>query len=88
MILPAIGPEARCRIGAANDRFVWQGEQRGLRHKVCLWLQPESDVWFWRLDVVNNRTGELSCDAVFIQDLRPRRAGLPDGQRGVREPVP
>ena len=75
MILPVIGPEAPCRIGAADDRFVWQGEQHGLRHRVCLWLHPESDVWFWRLDVVNNRTAELSCDAVFIQDL-----GL--GERG------
>ena len=75
MILPVIGPEAPCRIGAADDRFVWQGEQRGLRHKVCLWLHPESDVWFWRLDVVNKGSGELSCDAAFIQDL-----GL--GERG------
>jgi len=75
MILSLAGPDAPCRIGAAHDRFVWQGEQQGLRHKVCLWLHPESDVWFWRLDVVNNRTDELSCDAVFIQDL-----GL--GERG------
>jgi 1,2-beta-oligoglucan phosphorylase len=75
MILPVIGPEAPCLIGAADDRFVWQGEQQGLRHKVCLWLHPESDVWFWRLDVVNKGSGELSCDAVFIQDL-----GL--GERG------
>ena len=62
-------------IGADDGRFVWQGEEQGLRHKVCLWLHPETDVWFWRLDVVNNRTDELSCDAVFIQDL-----GL--GERG------
>jgi 1,2-beta-oligoglucan phosphorylase len=69
MILPVIGPEAPCRIGAADDRFVWEGELGGLRHQVCLWVHPESDVWFWRLDVVNRAAGELSCDAVFIQDL-------------------
>ena len=26
MILPVVGPEARCRVGAADDRFVWEGE--------------------------------------------------------------
>ena len=69
-----IGPEAPCRIGAADDRFVWQGEQHGLRHEVCLWLHPDSDVWFWRVDVVNQRDG--NCHAMrVIQDL-----GL--GERG------
>ena len=75
MILPVIGPEAPCRTGAAEDRFVWQGEQRGLSHQVCLWLHPESDVWFWRLEVANMGASQLSCDAVLVQDL-----GL--GERG------
>src|SRR5271157_5881997 len=75
MTLPVIGPEAPCRVAAADHRFVWRGEQRGLSHQVCLWLHPDSDVWFWRLDVVNRRDRELPCDAVFIQDL-----GL--GERG------
>src|SRR5208337_3218610 len=38
MVLSLAGPDAPCRIGAADDRFIWQGEQRGLRHRVCLWL--------------------------------------------------
>ena len=75
MILPVIGPEAPCRIGGADDRFVWRGEQNGLSHQVCLWLHPGSDVWFWRVDVANRRREELLCDAVFVQDL-----GL--GERG------
>src|SRR5574337_2194902 len=36
-ILPVIGPEAKLRIGAANDRYVWEGEQRGVSHRVTLW---------------------------------------------------
>ncbi len=75
MILPMAGREARRQIGAGDDRFVWQGEQQGLSHRVCLWVHADSDVWFWRVDVVNRRDRELPCDAVFIQDL-----GL--GERG------
>jgi 1,2-beta-oligoglucan phosphorylase len=74
-ILPVIGPEAPCRIGVADDRVVWQGEQRGLSHQVTLWLHPDFNAWFWRVHVVNRSDGELSCDAVLIQDL-----GL--GERG------
>ena len=74
-VLPLIGPGARCRIGVADDRFVWQGERLGLRHEVTLWLHPDSDVWFWRVHVVNQRDNGLPCDALLIQDL-----GL--GERG------
>ena len=75
MSLPLIGPEAPCRIGGADDRFIWQGEQNGLSHQVCLWLHPDSDLWFWRVDVENRRREELRLDAVLVQDL-----GL--GERG------
>ena len=68
-ILPVIGPEARLRVGGSNDRFVWEGEESGVSHRVTLWLNPRSSAWFWRLDVANRRESELSCDAVFIQDL-------------------
>jgi 1,2-beta-oligoglucan phosphorylase len=69
MTLPIVGPEARCRVGAADDRFVWTGEQCGVHHQVSLSLHPDSNVWLWRIDVVNQRDRELPCDAVFIQDL-------------------
>ena len=75
MNLPVVGAEAPCRVAAADDRFVWRGERRGLDHEVCLWLDPDSDVWFWRLQVANRRDRGLPCDAVFVQDL-----GL--GERG------
>ena len=68
-ILPVIGPEAGLRVGAADDRVVWEGEESGVSHRVTLWLHPRSSVWLWRLEVVNRRDSELSCDAVFIQDL-------------------
>ena len=31
MILPVMGPEARLRVGASDDRYVWEGEESGLR---------------------------------------------------------
>ena len=69
MILPIVGPEASCQVGAADDRFVWQGEQQRLRHHVCLWMHPDSNVWLWRVNVVNLRGRKVPCDAVLIQDL-------------------
>ena len=67
--LPLIGAEARCRIGAAADRFIWAGDRHGARHKVTLWLTPDLDAWFWRVEVLNRGDRELPCDAVLIQDL-------------------
>ena len=69
MILPVMGPEARLRVGASDDRYVWEGEESGLRHRVTLWLHPRLNAWFWRVEVVNDRERDVSCDAVFIQDL-------------------
>ncbi len=68
-ILPVIGPEAGLRVGWSDDRYVWEGEQSGLSHRVTFWLHPRVNAWFWRVEVVNRRDGELPCDAVFIQDL-------------------
>ena len=68
-ILACAGAEASRRIGVADDRFVWEGEQRGVLCRVALWLAPDSNVWLWRLAVVNRRETELPCDALFIQDL-------------------
>ncbi|MGD1038899.1 MAG: cellobiose phosphorylase, partial [Roseiarcus sp.] len=68
-ILACAGAEASRRIGVADDRFVWEGEQRGVLCRVALWLAPDSNVWLWRLVVVNRRETELPCDALFIQDL-------------------
>jgi cellobiose phosphorylase len=69
IILPVIGPEAGLRIGAADDRFVWEGEQSGLSHRVTLWLHPRMNIWLWRVEVASRRDSEVPCDAVFIQDL-------------------
>jgi cellobiose phosphorylase len=68
-IAPVIGPYAGIRFGATDDRFVWEGEQSGVGHRVTLWLHPSSDLWLWRVDVVNQRGSELLCDAILIQDL-------------------
>ena len=68
-IVPVIGPEAQGRLGVAEDRIIWQGDQHGVHHQVSLWLHGNSNVWRWRLDVTNKRDEDLLCDAVFIQDL-------------------
>lgn len=69
VILPVIGPNARCRVGVGEDRFVWQGEQKGLRHRVSLWLHPDLNLWLWRVEAHNLRDREISCDAILIQDI-------------------
>src|SRR6202020_2892053 len=68
-ILPVIGPEAGLRVGASDDRYVWEGEASGVGHRVTLWLHPRLNAWFWRVEIVNRRDEQLPCDAVLIQDL-------------------
>ena len=68
-ILACAGADAARQIGAADDRFVWEGEERGVLCRAMLWLAPNANVWLWRLAVVNRRAAELPCDALFIQDL-------------------
>jgi cellobiose phosphorylase len=68
-ILSCVGPEASCRVGAADDRFVWEGERQGVSSRVTLWLAADANVWLWRVRIVNRRDAELPCDAVLIQDL-------------------
>src|ERR1700727_723394 len=68
-ILPVMGPETPLRVGASDDRYVWEGEQSGVGHRVTLWLHPRLNAWFWRVEIVNRRAEQLPCDAVLIQDL-------------------
>jgi cellobiose phosphorylase len=68
-IAPLAGADARSRFGVGPDRFVWEGEQDGFRHQASLWLHSSSNVWLWRVHVVNLRDGEAPCDAVLVQDL-------------------
>ena len=73
--LEAVGPGARVDFGAAADRFVWEGRAEGLRHRVVLWLDPERDLWLWRVTVTNEGSDPRRCAATLVQDL-----GL--GERG------
>lgn len=68
-ILPLVGSRTRCQIGAAGDRFVWQGQHQGMRHHVTLWLHPRSNLWLWRVEVSNLGDREAPCDLIFVQDL-------------------
>ena len=68
-VAEAAGPEARAAFGAGRDRFVWQGEAKGLTHRLTLWLHPEQNLWLWRLGVINRTERAVNCDAILIQDL-------------------
>ena len=68
-LCPPSGPETLLRVGSSNDRYVWEGEESGVRHRVTLWLHPRLNAWFWRVEVANDREEKLPCDAVLIQDL-------------------
>jgi 1,2-beta-oligoglucan phosphorylase len=67
--LAVMGPETPLRVGSSDDRYVWEGAESGVGHRVTLWLHPRLNAWFWRVEVVNRRDEELPCDAVLIQDL-------------------
>lgn len=65
----AAGADADLRLGAAEDRFVWQGESAGLRHEVSLWLHPHLPLWLWRTEIVNGRPEAATCDVLLVQDV-------------------
>src|SRR5277367_3365607 len=67
--LSVMGPETPLRVAASDDRYVWEGEQSGVGHRVTLWLHPRLNAWFWRVEIVNRRDEQFPCDAVLIQDL-------------------
>jgi len=69
MMLSVAGAQARCRIGATADGFLWQGEMSGVAHQVALQLQAHRNIWLWFVQVRNQRDEPLSCDALLIQDL-------------------
>ncbi len=68
-IIEIVGPEARFRFGAGADRFVWEGETGGLRHRATLWLAPDSTIWFWQIEIAHEGRGEVTCDVLLVQDL-------------------
>jgi cellobiose phosphorylase len=69
MILTVAGAEARCRIGATGECFLWHGELGGIAHEVTLQLHAEQNLWLWIVQVRNRREELLRCDALLIQDL-------------------
>lgn len=68
-VVQAVGPYADLRLGAADDRFVWEGESFGIRHRVTLWLHPREAMWFWRVEATNTLRLDVPCDAILVQDV-------------------
>jgi cellobiose phosphorylase len=69
LIVPLAAAQARCRIGATDDRIVWQGEAAGVAHEVSVRLAAQQNLWLWHVQVSNRRGETLSCDVLLIQDL-------------------
>jgi cellobiose phosphorylase len=65
----AAGANADLRSGATDDRFVWHGVSRDVAHKVSLWLHPRHPLWLWRMEVVNDGSAAVTCDALLAQDV-------------------
>src|ERR1700677_796706 len=61
-ILSVMGPETPLRVGASHDRYVWEGEQSGVGHRVTLWLHPRLNARLWRAETDQRRAQENPCD--------------------------
>ena len=83
----AAGANADIRFGANVDRFVWRGATKDVRHDVSLWLHPRQPLWLWRMDIVNDGTAAVTCDALLVQDVGLGERGFPHEQRGLRVAV-
>ena len=68
-VIEIVGPSAKFRFGAAQDRFVWDGETDGLKHQATLWFAPDSNIWLWHVEIANKGKASLTCDVLLIQDL-------------------
>lgn len=64
-----VGPGAKCRVGTADDRFVWEGETAAVSHRATLWLAPKSNIWLWQIEISNSGKSEFVCDALLVQDI-------------------
>ena len=66
--LQTAGPHADARFGAGENRFVWEGETRGIHHRLTLSLHPLKAAWLWHLEATN--TGAATrLDAILVQDI-------------------
>jgi 1,2-beta-oligoglucan phosphorylase len=68
-VTQVLGPGAKTRFGAGDDRFVWDGRTGGVHHRLTLWLHPRESLWLWRLEITNERSADLPADVVLVQDL-------------------
>ena len=67
--LQTAGAGANARFGFAEDRFVWEAETSGIRHRLTLFLHPQNPAWLWHLEARNTGAAARSLDAILIQDL-------------------
>lgn len=68
-VIEAVGSEARVQVAVGDDRFIWEGEGAGVRHRVSLWLHPGERLWLWHVEATNTRAEPFACDATLVQDI-------------------
>jgi len=69
-VVPIAGAPSRSRTAAVGEEcFLWQGGRNGVAHEVTLQLHATRHLWLWRIQLRNDSSDTLACDAVLIQDL-------------------
>ena len=63
------GAAAGCQVGVSDERCVWQGKTGDAHHQVTLRLHAERNLWWWHVEVSNQREETLPCDVILVQDL-------------------
>src|SRR5437660_6597848 len=67
--IEAVGPHATVGFGVGDDRVVWNGVTRGVRHRVTLRLLPDKTGWLWHVEATNAGEVAVPIDAILVQDL-------------------
>src|SRR5205814_8688165 len=64
-----IGPRATNHFASASDRLVWSGSWEGLEYRCTCWLHATGGGWFFHLELKNQTSNAIRCDAVMMQDV-------------------
>jgi cellobiose phosphorylase len=64
-----VGPHAQVRFTTATDCFMWEGETRGMYHRVILSLHPHDPAWVWHIHVENRTEVQQSIETILVQDI-------------------
>jgi cellobiose phosphorylase len=64
-----IGPRANSGFNIHSDRVVSSGSWDGFEYRCTLWSHPTGAGWFVHVEIENQSSKPVDCDAVFVQDI-------------------